>query len=111
MDWFGNEVYLTEETWTTHIVIEHPEMIGCETIVQQALQDPAEILESTLYSHGAVFATPAGTGPGVQGIRAVVSYGEISYQKGASTGKIATAYPIDVIKYGRPHVGRPLFKK
>jgi hypothetical protein len=104
-------VSLTEETWVNHVIVEHPEMTGCEILVQQLIEDPVEIVESTQYSHGAGFISAPGVGPSAEGMRAIVSFGDSGYLKGASTGNIATAYPIDIIKYGRPRLGRTVYRK
>lgn len=110
-DFFGNLVNLSSDTWDNHIVVEHPEMVGYESLVQQTIKDPLEVCESTQYDFGAVFISPPGLGPSVEGIRAVVWYQHWSYQKGSATGLVATAYPIDIIRYGNPKVGKSLYRK
>jgi len=85
-------------------------MVGHEGLVQQVLKDPLEILESTLYQTGAAFVSePLPLFP--EGIRVLVKYTDISYQKGASTGIITTAYPVDLVNYQRPNLGRQLYRK
>ena len=37
---FGSPVFLTEDTWQTHIVTEHPCMAGMEKKVKKALETP-----------------------------------------------------------------------
>jgi hypothetical protein len=86
-------------------------MVGQEKIVEQVIIDPDEIFPSTTADTGLAFISEPGVGPGVEGIRVLVTYSDVHYTKGASTGKIATAYPIDIIKYGRPNLGRSIYKK
>ena len=50
-------------------------------------------------------------GPSPMGIRVLVGYGDVHYQKGGSTGKILTAYPIDLINYANPQLGKAIYKK
>ena len=107
-DYFGNLVALQEETWFTHILepIEgHPRMLGYENLVQQTLQDPLEI-RMAAYDTGAVFISDPGVGPSPEGIRAVVSYSTVAFEKGACTGIVTTAYPIDLVRYPSPRMGR-----
>ena len=110
-DIFGNLVELSPETWTYHIITGHPEMAGYESIVQQAIKDPFQVCESTQYDSGAVFFSAPGVGPSVEVIRAIVLYQDWSYLKGASTGIVATAYPIDIVKYGHPKIGKSIYRK
>jgi hypothetical protein len=110
-DAWGNLVHLKEETWVNHVIVEHADMTGYEVLVRQLIEDPELIRESTAYAHGAGFISSAGVGPRPEGIRAIVSYNNASYEKGASTGYIATAYPIDIIRYSSPQLGRIIYKK
>jgi hypothetical protein len=86
-------------------------MAGFEDLVQATIQDPYEICPSTLSSTGLTFASPAGVGPGTEGIRVLVNYADKVYEKGATSGKVQTAYPIDVIRYSKPNIGRAIYKK
>lgn len=110
-DFYGNLVTLSEDTWNTHVIIEHPAMAGLENLVQKTIQDPYEIRLSTASETGVAFVSPAGVGPRPEGIRVLVNYVDIVYEKGATSGKIQTAYPIDVIKYGSSQIGRVIYKK
>jgi hypothetical protein len=107
---FGNLVILPASTWTSHILDEHPEMDGFENLVRNVLRDPEEV---RLGSHdmAAVFLSGAGEGPGAQGIRVVVNYDAADFEKGATTGLVATSYPVDFVAYPNPRMGRTLLKK
>ena len=41
----GTTVICTQDTWENHIVSEHPEMDGCETIVKRAIEKPYQIYQ------------------------------------------------------------------
>jgi hypothetical protein len=110
-DFYGNLVTLSGDTWNTHIVVDHPDMAGCENLVQETVQDPHEIRVSTLSDTGVVFVSSSGVGPRPEGIRVLVDYADAFYEKGASSGRIVTAYPIDIVKYSRPNIGRLIHKK
>ena len=110
-DWFGNFVELSVNTWNIHILTEHPQMVGLENEVQQTLQSPVQIQESTHYDTGVAFFSEAGVGSHAEGIRVIVDYTDTAYEKGASSGIVTTAYPIDVIKYGFPRLGRIIYRK
>ena len=47
VDKFGNSVTCSEKTWTAHITVEHPEMLGKEVEVQKAIEDPNVVSPST----------------------------------------------------------------
>jgi hypothetical protein len=109
-EFFGNLVELPTSTWVDHVLVYHPEMVGHENVIQQVLKDPFEIKESTLYATGAAFISePLLVFP--EGIRVLVNYTDISYQKGAATGLITTAYPVDLINYQRPNLGKTVYRK
>lgn len=110
-DWFGNFVQLSATTWNVHILTEHPSMLGLENEVQQTLQSPVQIQASTQYDTGVAFFSEAGVGSHAEGIRVLVNYSDTAYEKGASSGIVTTAYPIDVIKYGYPKLGKIIYKK
>jgi hypothetical protein len=112
-DYWGNLVALSEATWNTHIIdpaMGHPQMRGCENLVQQLLQDPLEIREGA-YPRGAVFISDPGFGPGPEGMRAVVLYTNVAFEKGAYTGIVTTAYPIDIARYPTPRIGRVIVQR
>jgi hypothetical protein len=50
-------------------------------------------------------------GPGAEGIRVLVNYADIVYEKGSTSGKVQTAYPIDVVKYSKPNIASAIYKK
>lgn len=110
-DCYGNLVTLSEDTWNTHVTIEHPEMAGLETVVQQTVEEPFEIRVSAFSDTGVAFVSTPGAGSHAEGIRVLVNYADVVYEKGSTSGKIQTAYPIDVIKYGRPQLGRVIYRK
>ncbi len=80
-------------------------------IVQETIQEPLEIRLSTFSNTSVAFVSTPGAGSHAEGIRVLVNYADTAYEKGASSGKIQTAYPIDVIKYGSPKLGRTIYRK
>ena len=110
-DFFGNLVSLSEQTWNVHIITEHTEMFGCEALVEKTVKDPFEVRLSTAYDTGVAFISAPGVGSHAEGIRVIVAYADTNYEKGASTGKVTTAYPVDIINYGSPQLGKTIFKK
>jgi hypothetical protein len=86
-------------------------MTGLETVVQQTIKDPIEVRVSTYSSTSVAFVSAPGVGAHAEGIRVLVDYADMAYEKGASAGKVTTAYPIDVIQYRRPQLGRMIYKK
>jgi hypothetical protein len=111
MDCWGNQVDLEEERWNSHIVWEHGTMSGHEQVVQKTVEDPAEIFLSTHLNTAVAHVSAPGVGPSPLGVRVLVGYSDVHYQKGGSTGKILTAYPIDLIRYGHPMLGKSIYKK
>ena len=111
MDSWGNEVNLEEETWNSHIVWEHGTMIGHEQVVQETVEDPDEIRPSLHQNSAVAHVSAPGVGPSPLGVRVLVGYSDVHYQKGGSTGKILTAYPVDLIRYGSPMLGPAIYKK
>lgn len=108
-DYFGNLVTLSEQTWIMHILdpIEgHPQMLGCEGLVQQVLKDPLEVRLSKTINTGAVFISDPNVGPSPEGMRVVVLYPNLAFEKGASHGIVSTAYPIDLVRYNTPNIGK-----
>lgn len=86
-------------------------MAGFENLVQETIEDPYEICPSTLSSTGLAFVSATGIGPGAEGIKVLVNYTDSAYEKGATSGKVQTAFPIDIIKYSKPNIGRAIYKK
>ena len=101
-DFFGNAVELTKANlgFGPHPWL-HPAMAGHETSVKRLLEAPDHIRESTVYAHGAGFISAPGFGPSPEGMRVIVNYDDTFYEKGASQSGVATAYPIDIIRYVR----------
>jgi len=110
-DFYGNLVTLTQDTWRAHIVFYHPSMVGYESLVEKTIQDPQEIRLSLYSSTGVAFVSPRGVGPRPEGIRVLVNYADTAYVKGATTGKVSTAYPVDLVKYRTPKLGKSIYKK
>jgi hypothetical protein len=109
---FGNLVKLQKQTWEGHILDPsegHPQMSGYETLVQQVLKDPFEVWEG-MFPTSAVFISEALVGPSPEGIRVVVNYRDITFEKGSTTGFVTTAYPIDLVAYPTPRLGRRILK-
>lgn len=112
-DVFGNLVVLAQATWNEHIIdIDgHPEMAGWEQAVYDVIGDPHEVRLSTEYDTGVAFISDANVGPRPEGIRAIVGFAEKFYEKGATTGMVITAYPIDIVNYRNPRIGKTIYKK
>jgi hypothetical protein len=113
-DLWGNLVILQEETWLNHIVEPidgHPEMTGYENLVKQVVVDPYEAYQSTQQSTGILFLSDPHVGPRPEGIRVVVNYSDTSYEKGATSGFVVTAYPIDLVLYPSPKIGKLIYKR
>jgi hypothetical protein len=105
-------VTLANDTWLDHvldIVDGHPQMAGYEILVQEVLRDPYMVQQSTHYETAAAFISSAGVGPSPEGIRVVVAFDDVSYQKGASIGRVSTAYPVDVARYPTPRLGKTIY--
>jgi hypothetical protein len=86
-------------------------MAGYETLVKSVVEAPAQIQVSTQHATGLAFISDPGVGPRPEGIRVLVNYAHTCYEKGATTGMVATAYPIDVQEYGNPRLGKTTYKK
>jgi hypothetical protein len=86
-------------------------MRGFEDLVEETVQDPLEIRISKIVSTGLAYISPPGVGPSPEGIRVLVDYDDMAYQKGASTGMVTTAYPVDLIRYSNPQIGRVIYRK
>lgn len=110
-DFYGNYVTLEQVTWNEHILIYHPEMTGYEELVKSVVEDPHEIRLSTQQNTALAFVSEPGTGPSPEGIRALVNYADTSYEKGSGFGIVVTAYPVDIIKYGTPQLGKIIHKR
>jgi hypothetical protein len=110
-DVWGNLISLSSKTWNTHITLDHPEMASLQSLIQQVVQDPFEVRESTNFSTSVAFISEPGAGSHTEGIRVLVDYADTHYQKGASSGNVTTAYPIDTIKYSAPQLGKSIYKK
>jgi len=86
-------------------------MMGLEMVVQETIEEPLEIRVSTFSNTSVAFVSGPGAGSHVEGIRVLVNYADTAFEKGASSGKIQTAYPIDIIKYGSPRLGKTIYRK
>jgi|GEM_PF-4505943 hypothetical protein len=110
-DLYGNYVILGQATWNEHILIEHPAMANYEALIKSVVQNPHEIRLSTQSNTALAFISAAGIGPRPEGIRALVNYADMFYEKGSGSGSIVTAYPVDIVKYGTPQLGKTIYKK
>jgi len=113
-DYYGNLVKLYRDTWENHVldpVNGHPQMLGCENLVQGVLKDPYEIRQSAQQATAAAFISATNVGPSLEGIRVLVNYTTNDFQKGSAEGLVVTAYPIDSVRYSTPRISRPLYKK
>jgi hypothetical protein len=86
-------------------------MAGYETLVEKTIQDPEQIRVSLYSSTGLAYISPPGVGPRPEGIRVLVNYADTAYEKGASIGRVSTAYPVDFAKYGSPKLGKIIYQK
>jgi len=86
-------------------------MAGCETLVQSVVESPAEVRPSTYSETALAFISGPGVGPRPEGIRVWVNYADTNYEKGATTGMVSTAYPIDKVIYAHPKMGKAIYKK
>jgi hypothetical protein len=86
-------------------------MSGLEAVVEQTVQDPLEIRLSTLQNTAVAFVSDPNIGTHAEGIRILETYGDTYYEKGASSGMITTAYPVDIVKYSNPQLGAVIYKR
>lgn len=86
-------------------------MVGYENLVEVTLKNPHEVRESTFFEAGIAFISEPGAAGHAEGIRVLVAYTDTHYQKGASKGKVTTAYPVDILRYSSPQLGRTIYKK
>lgn len=111
-DCFGNCVQLAVLTWQGHILDPtdgHPQMTGFETLVEHVLEDPLEVWTGQ-WPTSAVFVSDPAVGPSPDGIRAVVNYNAVTFEKGGTVGSVSTAYPIDFVGYPYPRMGKRILK-
>jgi hypothetical protein len=106
-DILGNTVACWADTWIAHIVPEHPDMVGYDTAMVMAIENPDFIKKSTLSTSAAVFEL-IGAGDSGRDLRVVVKYDDNAFMKGGCTGEVMTAYPRDVANYPKPKVGEVL---
>ena len=110
-DFYGNLVVLGQVTWSDHVLVEHPAMLGYEELVKSVIQDPNEIRLSTFQNTAIAFISEPGVGPRPEGVRALVNFADMSYEKGSASGMVVTAYPVDIIKYATPRLGKTIYKR
>jgi hypothetical protein len=110
-DYYGNQITLGAETWDTHVLMGHPEMSAYGPLVKQTVEQPYEIRESTQSATALAFASAPGTGPSPEGIRVLVNYADMYFAKGATSGAVMTAYPVDIGKFGNPRLGKTIYRK
>jgi hypothetical protein len=109
-DYFGNVVSLYDDTWSEHILVSHVEMVGHESLVKKVIEEPYVIRASSTAETRAVFISQKNVGPRPDGIRVLLAYADKKFIKGSTTGVVATAYPIDRVLYGKPNLGKILYK-
>lgn len=110
-DYFGNYVTLGRVTWDAHVLDQHPEMDTYESLVKSTIERPYEIRKSTKNNTALAFSSEPGSGPSTEGIRALVNYADMYFEKGSTVGMIVTAYPVDIAKYGTPMLGKSVYKR
>lgn len=96
----GNTVSLYQED-LDHL-LEHPEMVGQENRLKEAIQRPTLVREGW-NAQSCVFETPCATNP--EGIRVVVEHTRENFVQGGCEGDVKTAYFVQSAKYTRAHVG------
>jgi hypothetical protein len=82
-----------------------------ETLVKLTVEKPYEIRTSTQNNTALAFISEPGTGPSPQGIRALVNYADMHFEKGSTGGIIVTVYPVDFVKYRTPQLGKTIYKR
>jgi hypothetical protein len=112
-DFYGNSLILNTKTWVDHILDEHPIMQGCEKLVELVVQKPYIIRTSSVSENGLVFISEEDAGPQRKAIRVVAKYADLmpEPEKGSSSGLISTAYPVDLVKYPNPRLGRIIYQR
>jgi len=106
-DVWGNTVHCTQDNWTTHIIVEHPELLGREADVKKAIEDPDRVSPST--KTGQAFGLEKDIA--AQTIRAITYYDDpIVREAGATKGQLGTAYVVDTVNYAS-RVGAPIYVK
>ncbi len=111
-DYIGNQVVLYQQTWDVHICApdNHPQMLGYENLVKSIIEDPYLVHPSTTDPKSLAFVSDQGQGPTGAGVRVLVRYDNMLFPKGASTGLVVTAYPIEPA-YTRPNLGPAIYTK
>jgi hypothetical protein len=106
-DVWGNPVHCTQENWVTHIVVEHPELIGREAHVQQAIEDPDRVSPSTIT--GLAFGLEKDIVN--ETVRAITYYvNPADRESGQTEGRLGTAYVVDTVNYNS-RVGPVIYQK
>lgn len=106
-DVWGNTVHCTQDNWTTHIIVEHPELVGREADVKKAIEDPDRASPSTIT--GQAFGLEKEFAS--QTIRAITYYDDpLVREAGATEGRLGTAYIVDTVNY-TSRVGAPIYVK
>lgn len=96
----GNTISLYEEDWI-HI-LEHPEMVGQELLVKEAVEKPLRTREGR-FPDSCAFERSWSTNP--EGLRVLVQHSTEMFLGGGVDGHVTTAYPIQTSKYKKNRIG------
>jgi hypothetical protein len=100
-DPLGMPIECDSARWRNHIVAEHPEMEGRQSLVRLTIEQPLEIYESRSNPRRFVFYKPTmDFVPGyITYMRVVVEYEE-AWFFGKRRGVVITAFPSDKVRQG-----------
>lgn len=96
----GRIVFCSNEIWEGHIVSEHPEMKGCETIVQATIQSPYRIYQDAIHPRRRVLYKPFVLPKpfNTQFLRVVIEYKSKRFK--GIVGNVITAFSCAGIRQG-----------
>lgn len=96
----GVLISCSNEVWQTHIIDEHPEMIGCETYVKASIEQPYQICQDTTHIDRKVIYKPFILPKPYHTyyLRIVIEYKEKLFR--GIRGYVVTAYPCTSRKTG-----------
>ncbi len=104
----SNEINLYSEDWE-HIIDGHPEMVGKEQLVKQAIENAIYIQEAGNPKTAAYVLGPDAIYP--EGVRVIVSFPTEMWVAGNKVGDVDTSYPIDSKSYPNPDLGKIIWRK
>jgi hypothetical protein len=104
----SNRVDLFQEDWE-HIIQGHPEMIGNELLVKQAVERPVFIQQAGNATTAAYVLPADSLHP--EGVRVIVGFTSSLWLSGGKFGEVKTGYPIDTRAYPNPSLGQVVWTK